>query len=76
MRLRSLAGWLDGRDWLAGRFGAADIAMATVLRGLREEPVFASYATVSAYLERCLERPAFHEAVAAQMRTYAKNEPA
>ena len=48
MRLRSLAGWLDGRDWLAGRFGAADIAMATALPGLREEPVFAGYPTVSA----------------------------
>ena len=30
LRLKSLSGWLDGRDWLTGRFSVADIVMATV----------------------------------------------
>lgn len=76
LRLRSLAGWLDGRDWLAGRFGVADIAMATVLRGLKEEPVLAAHPAVSAHLERCLARPAFETALAEQLATFAENAPA
>lgn len=76
LRLKSLAGWLDGRDWLAGRFGVADIVMATVLRGLQEEPVFSNHGAVSAYLERCLARPCFAQALDAQMATSANNAPA
>lgn len=76
LRLKSLTGWLDGRDWLTGRFGVADIVMATVLRGLQEEPVLAGYPVVSAYLERCLARPGFETALAAQLATFAENEPA
>lgn len=76
LRLKSLTGWLDGREWLTGRFGVADIVMATVLRGLQEEPVLANYPTISAYLERCLARPGFERALAAQLATFAENEPA
>ena len=76
LRLKSLTGWLDGRDWLTGRFGVADIAMATVLRGLQEEPVLADYPVVIAYMERCLARPAFRQALDAQLQTFAENEPA
>ncbi len=76
LRLKSLTGWLEGREWLAARFGVADIVMATVLRGLQEEPVLAGYPTVAAYLERCLARPAFKQALEAQMQTFAENEPA
>jgi glutathione S-transferase len=64
LRLKSLAGWLDGRDWLTGRFGVADITMATVLRGLQDEPVLADHPVVSAYLDRCLARPTFEHAMA------------
>ncbi|MFN7025223.1 MAG: glutathione S-transferase family protein [Pseudorhizobium sp.] len=76
LRLRSLAGWLVGRDWLTGRFGVADIAMATVLRGLQEEPVLARHPIVFAYLERCVARPGFGAALAAQLATFAENQPA
>ena len=76
LRLKSLTGWLDGREWLTGRFGVADIVMATVLRGVQEEPVLANYPTISAYLERCLARPGFERALAAQLATFAENEPA
>jgi glutathione S-transferase len=74
-RLAALAAWLSGREWLAGRFGVADIAMATVLRGLGHEPVLGRHEAVSAYLARCLARPAFAAALAAQLDTYARNAP-
>lgn len=76
MRLRSLSAWLDCRDWLTGRFSVADIVMATVLRALRAEPVLAGHPRVAAYLERCLERPAFQTALAAQLATFRKFAPA
>ncbi|MDW4497555.1 glutathione S-transferase family protein [Sulfitobacter sp. D35] len=69
-RLTSLTGWLEGRDWLVARFGVADIAMATVLRGLREEPVIDDFPVVASYLERCLERPAFAEALRKQRESF------
>lgn len=75
-RLKSLSGWLDGREWLAGRFSVADIIMATVLRGLEDEPVLARHPRVAAYLERCLARPGFAAAHAAQLETFAQHEPA
>ncbi|MEI9981905.1 MAG: hypothetical protein WDN69_01000 [Aliidongia sp.] len=36
MRLSALAAWLDGREYLEGRFTAGDIVMTTVLRELVE----------------------------------------
>ncbi len=76
LRLRSLSGWLRGRDWLTGRFGVADIVMATVLRGGQDQPVLAAHPTVAAYLDRCLARPAFAQALSAQLQTFAAHAPA
>lgn len=76
LRLKSLSGWIADREWLTGRFGVADIVMATVLRGVEEEPVLAGHPTVAAYLERCLARPAFSAALTAQLATFAENAPA
>lgn len=76
LRLKSLSGWLNGREWLIARFGVADIVMATVLRGLQDEPILAGYPLVSDYLERCLARPAFERALTAQLETFAQNAPA
>ena len=76
LRLKSLSGWLDGRDWLTGRFSVCDIVMATVLRGLQNEPVLQRHPRVAAYLERCLARPSFERAMAAQLATFAANAPA
>lgn len=76
LRLKSLTGWLKGREWLTGRFSVADIIMATVLRGLEDEPILAGYPDIAAYLERCLARPGFQTALAAQLATFAENEPA
>lgn len=75
-RLASLEKWFADRDWLTGRFGVADIIMATVLRGLDDEPILARYPRLEAYQDRCLARPAFKRALQAQLDTYAANEPA
>lgn len=75
LRLKSLSGWLADREWLAGRFGVADIMMATVLRGVQEEPIIERHPRLADYLGRCLARPAFGQALQAQLDTFAANEP-
>ena len=75
-RLAVLARQLDGRDFLVGRFTAADILMTTVLRLTRHTDLVASEPVVEAYLKRCEARPAFEEALAEQLEEYAKNVPA
>ena len=66
-RLKGIAAWLEDRDWLADRFSVADIAMATTLREVEDREVFRRDAAVVAYLERCLARPAFAEALEEQL---------
>ena len=75
-RLEVLARQLDGRDFLIGRFTAADILMATVLRLIRHAQLVASQPAVDAYLKRCEARPAFEKALAEQLEDYAKSVPA
>lgn len=74
-RLAVLARRLDGRDFLVGRFTAADILMATVLRLIRHTDLVASDAVVAAYLARCEARPAFARALAEQLDEYANSVP-
>ncbi|QIE57336.1 glutathione S-transferase family protein [Pikeienuella piscinae] len=76
LRLKSLSAWLKDREWLTGRFGVADIMMATVLRDLREEAVLTRYPVAAAYLERCLARPAFRKALDDQIADHAAHAPA
>ncbi len=72
LRVARLETVLAKREWLAGSFSVADIAMADVLRlvdrfgGLDEAPV------CKAYVERAMSRPAFKKAHADQMAHFAK----
>ena len=75
-RLKGVAAWLEDREWLADRFSVADIAMATTLREIVERDVFKSNATVVAYLDRCLARPAFAEALEEQLAGFRAYEAA
>lgn len=75
-RLASLAGWLGEKAYLDQRFTAADLLMATVLRGLGDWPLADRFPTLEAYRRRCLERPAFDRALQAQLRTFRENAPA
>jgi glutathione S-transferase len=74
-RLANLSGWLDGRDYLEDRFTAADLLMTTVLRILRHTDLVAAIPVLEAYRLRCEARPAFQQALAAQMAPFAKNAP-
>jgi glutathione S-transferase len=75
-RLGELADALGDRDWLEGRFTAADILMVTVLRILDGDPVYDGLPTLKAYIERGKARPAFQRALDAQCQPFQENAPA
>jgi glutathione S-transferase len=74
-RLGALSAWLEGRDYLLGRFTAADILMATTLRLARHTDLVAGFPVLDAYLKRCEARPGFRKALGGQMADYARNTP-
>ena len=74
-RLAALSGWLDGREYLLGRFTAADILMATVLRFIRHTDLVAEFPPLDAYLKRCEARPACQAALRNQADGYLRNAP-
>lgn len=74
-RLGKLAAWLDGKEYLEGRFTAADLLMTTVLRILRHTDLVAQTPVLEAYRLRCEARPAFGRAMAAHMAPFAANAP-
>ena len=75
-RLAALSVWLEGKDYLEGRFTAGDLIMTTVLRELVDCGVLAQFPILDALRQRCEARPAFRRALEAQMRPFRKNAPA
>jgi glutathione S-transferase len=75
-RLKALSAWLDGKDYLEGRFTAGDLMMTTVLRELVESGILARFPNLDAYRRRCEGRPAFGRALEAQMKPFRENAPA
>ncbi len=64
-----LDGHMQGRNWVAGDFSMADIAIAPWLRsldfyGAREVVGWANHANLVAYLDRLLDRPAVQTGLA------------
>jgi len=68
--LATLAGQLDGRDYLESSFTAGDLMMVTVLRSLRHTSLVGEHPVLSAYQARCEARPAFQRALAAQLEPF------
>jgi glutathione S-transferase len=66
---------LEGKDWLAGPFSVADIAMITVLNILRHTDLVAEYPALAAYKARGEARPAYKRALDAQYADFTP-EPA
>ena len=58
---------LGEREWLAGGFSIADIAMVSVLRESRDTGLVQARPRLAAYVERGLSRPAFAAALGAQL---------
>lgn len=73
-KLKRVSDALGERDWLAGPFSIADIAMITVLNTLRHTGIVAEYPKLTAYKARGEERPAYQRALAAQLADF-ENEP-
>jgi len=73
-RLKRLADALGNREWLAGEFSIADIAMVSVLNtdmvGLVDEQP-----TLSAYRERAFARPAYSRALESQLADFRQTVP-
>lgn len=74
-RLDRLAAALGSREWLAGPFSVADIAMATVLREAQDTDLLTERPVLAAYLERATARPAFARALAAQLAAFSDKPP-
>ncbi len=70
-RLGHLEPVLAAREWLAGPFSVADIAMADVLRLIDRFDGLAERAACRAYVSRATARPAFVKAHADQMAHFA-----
>jgi len=75
-RLTPLADRLERRDYLDGRFTAADLLMTTVLHNLRQTDLVAQMPALEAYRLRCEARPAYQKAMTAQMAAFARHDPA
>jgi glutathione S-transferase len=75
-KLTALTRWLDGKDYLEGRFTAGDLIMTTVIRELVECGALARYPILDAYRRRCEARPAFGRALEAQLQPFRDRAPA
>lgn len=71
LRLQRLEPVLAGREWLAGGFSVADIAMADVLRLVDRFGGLTNFPACRNYLERAIARPAFIKAHADQLAHFA-----
>lgn len=75
-RLAALSDWLEGRQYLEGRFTVADLLMTTVLRIPRNTDLITQMPVVNAYRIRCEARPAFKKALDRQMADFVDEAPA
>jgi glutathione S-transferase len=75
-RLGRLQDWLAGKEYLEDRFTAGDLMMACVLREIAGSEHLAPYPELEAYCARCIGRPAFKRALAAQLKVFEGAGPA
>jgi glutathione S-transferase len=74
-RVAALSDSLGEKRYLDGeRFTAGDLMVATVLRDLSDTDMVSGDRRLNGYLERCLGRPAFRAALAAQLTDFQQNE--
>ncbi|MFN4025087.1 MAG: glutathione S-transferase family protein [Hyphomonas sp.] len=76
-RLGRLSAVLEGQDYLVGgRFTAADLLMASVLREPAGGGALNQFPALAAYRGRCTARPAFRRALEAQLEDLSAPAPA
>jgi glutathione S-transferase len=69
-RLGQVDAWLEGRDYLAADFSAADILMTTVVRLLDGMGYIERFEHLAAWRDRCTARPAYRKALADQVAQF------
>lgn len=74
-RLGHLSDALGTRDFLESRFTAGDLIMASSLRALDSTDLLAGHPTLAAYQRRCLDRPGYAAAIAAQLADFRDDAP-
>jgi glutathione S-transferase len=74
-KLKRVNDALAGKEWLAGRFSVADIAMVTVLNNIRHTDLVAEYPLLAAYHKRGTERPSYKRALEAQLADFKAEAP-
>lgn len=74
-KLMRVSDALGDKDWLAGPFSVADIAMVTVLNNLRHTEMVAAFPRLAAYKTRGEERPAYKRALEAQLGDFTASPP-
>ncbi|KHL26204.1 hypothetical protein PK98_06845 [Croceibacterium mercuriale] len=74
-RLAQLATALGGREWLAGSFSVADIAMVTVLKIAHDLDLLPAHPVLAAYFARGVSRPGHARALAAQLADFSDEPP-
>jgi glutathione S-transferase len=74
-RLDTLVHVMEGKDYVLGRFTAADVLLTTVLRMLRDTDFVEARPVLKAYQRRCEARPAFQKALADHIANFAKHAP-
>lgn len=74
-RLKRVADWLGGKEWLEDHFTIGDLIMATVLRIPRNTGLVAEHSNLAAYLARAEQRPAFQRALADQLAVFKQHQP-
>ena len=72
-RLDALVHVLEGKEYVLGRFTAADVLLTTVLRILRDTDFVAQRPVLDAYQRRCEARPAFRKALEDHLACFAKH---
>jgi len=74
-RLDRLQDALGTREWLAGAFSIADIAMITVLRSADDTGLLEERPALAAYVARGMERSGFKAAMEAQLAVFLAHTP-
>lgn len=74
-KLARVADALGDREWTAGDFSIADIALVSTLREFERGEAFAKFPKLVSYVERGTARPAFQSAMAAQLAAFSEEPP-
>lgn len=74
-KLSRLADALAEREWIAGEFSIADIALVSTLREFDRNGLLGKFPPLAAYVERGMARPAFGQAIEAQLAAFSEEPP-